>query len=112
MLRNVALTAPYGHNGAYPTLEGIIRHHLDPDAALARWKPVQAKLPKVPWLQKADFVILQDKREMARQAMARDITPMVLSDAEIADLVAFLHALTGTSSVDAPPFGVPDGHVP
>ncbi|MEL6206267.1 MAG: cytochrome c peroxidase, partial [Pseudomonadota bacterium] len=29
-LRNVALTAPYGHNGAYPTLEGMIRHHLDP----------------------------------------------------------------------------------
>ena len=26
-LRNIALTAPYGHNGAYPTLEGIIRHH-------------------------------------------------------------------------------------
>ena len=28
-LRNVALTGPYGHNGAYPDLEGI-RHHLAP----------------------------------------------------------------------------------
>ncbi|MCP5071810.1 MAG: hypothetical protein GY947_00760, partial [Rhodobacteraceae bacterium] len=36
-LRNVALTAPYGHNGAYQTLRGIIRHHLDPRQAFERW---------------------------------------------------------------------------
>jgi len=29
-LRNVALTAPYGHNGAYATLEAMIRHKSDP----------------------------------------------------------------------------------
>jgi hypothetical protein len=34
MLRNVALTGPWGHNGAYATLEGIVRHHLDPVASL------------------------------------------------------------------------------
>ncbi|MEL7183215.1 MAG: cytochrome c peroxidase, partial [Pseudomonadota bacterium] len=38
-LRNVTLTAPYGHNGAYPTLGGIIRHHADPLAALDAWDP-------------------------------------------------------------------------
>ena len=38
-LRNVALTAPYGHNGAYPTLEGIVRHHLDPEAGFADLAP-------------------------------------------------------------------------
>ncbi len=32
MLRNVALTAPYGHNGAYPTLTAMVRHHLNPQA--------------------------------------------------------------------------------
>ena len=32
-LRNVALTAPYGHNGAYPSLADIIRHHSDPVSA-------------------------------------------------------------------------------
>ena len=30
MLRNIELTAPYGHNGAFATLEGIVRHHLNP----------------------------------------------------------------------------------
>ncbi len=28
-LRNIVLTGPYGHNGAYPTLKGIIKHHLN-----------------------------------------------------------------------------------
>ena len=55
-----------------------------------------AALPDVPWLAATDFVILQDRLEQARQARARDISPMMLSDAEIADLVAFLGALNGT----------------
>ena len=33
-LRNIAQTAPYGHNGAYATLEAMIRHHLNPVASL------------------------------------------------------------------------------
>ncbi len=107
MLRNVALTAPYGHNGAFATLEGIIRHHLDPAASHATWRPQDANLPSVPWLKAADFVIQQDRLEMARQAKHLDITPVPLSDEEVDDLVAFLHALTGTKSVNEPPFGVP-----
>ena len=45
-LRNVELTAPYGHNGAYPTLEGIIRHHLNPRQSLDMWTPELARLPR------------------------------------------------------------------
>ena len=36
-LRNVALTAPYGHCGAYPDLESVIRHHLDPGGSLVSY---------------------------------------------------------------------------
>ncbi len=97
-LRNVALTAPYGHNGAYPTLEGIIRHHLDPIAARLTWTTEMAKLPKVPWLEQIDFVIRADVREMARQEAVLDIAPIALSDAEVSDLVAFLNSLTGAAS--------------
>ena len=107
MLRNVALTAPYGHNGAYPTLEGIIRHHLDPDRALAEWTPDIADLPDAPWLRDIDFVVWEDTREIARQAMARDIRRIDLKQSEIDDLVAFMHALTGKST-EQTPFGVPD----
>ncbi|MEP0234426.1 cytochrome c peroxidase [Roseibium sp.] len=107
MLRNVAITQPFGHNGAYTTLEGIIRHHADPVASFAAWKPEDAKLPPAPWLAATDFVIWQDKRELARQKRRLDIQPIELSDQDISELVAFLNALTG-SSLDNPPFGVPD----
>ena len=32
-LRNVELTAPYMHNGAYRTLETVVRHYTNPDSA-------------------------------------------------------------------------------
>ncbi|MEM1351328.1 MAG: cytochrome c peroxidase [Pseudomonadota bacterium] len=111
MLRNVALTAPYGHNGAYPTLEGIIRHHLDPLAARSMWRRSQLVLPPVPWLKDVDFIIQSDRIEMDRQIKAITIAPRVMTDADIADLVAFMHALTGTT-VEAPRFGIPESFEP
>ena len=33
-LRNVAVTAPYGHAGVYASLNAVVRHHLDPLNAL------------------------------------------------------------------------------
>ena len=112
MLRNVALTAPYGHNGAYPTLEGIVRHHLDPLKALDEWERDLAKLPEVPWLQRADFIVQADSREIARQRAKIDIEPVALNDAEVSDLVAFLESLTGETAETRPlgrPKTVPSG---
>ena len=111
-LRNVALTAPYGHNGAWPTLDGMIRQHLDPTAARASWEPGMAKLPEAPWLTPIDFVIQQDSREMARQAAKVDIDLAGLDDDDIEDLVAFLHSLTGVTARSRPlgrPETVPSG---
>jgi cytochrome c peroxidase len=98
-LRNVALTAPYGHNGAYATLEGIVRHHLDARAGFQDWQPQMAALPEVPWLASADFLPMQDSRERSRLASQLDIEPVSLSNAEVRQIVAFLHALTGTDSI-------------
>lgn len=107
MLRNVALTAPYGHNGAYATLEAMIRHHLDPRTSHASWTPEDARLRPAPWLHEIDFVIRQDRIEMARQSRAIDIDLPPRSDAEISDLVAFLHSLTGETAA-ARPLGRPE----
>ena len=93
-LRNVALTRPYGHNGAYTTLEGMVRHHLDPLGSLETWNPGQLVLADDPGFAATDFNIWQDSREMARLRSRVDIEPVDLSDPEVADLVAFLHALT------------------
>ncbi|MEM9778387.1 MAG: cytochrome c peroxidase [Pseudomonadota bacterium] len=112
MLRNVALTAPYGHNGAYRTLEGIVRHHLDPRGALTRWTPEEPLLPKVEGLSAVDFIALQDNRERARLTARIDIEPVALNDSQVTDIIAFLHALTGGESTKGRlgrPTNVPSG---
>ena len=113
-LRNVALTGPYGHNGAYADLEGIIRHHLDPLQALAEWDPDQVILAEVPWLGTPDLAMHDDRFEMARFRSRVDIAPIELDDDDIQDLVAFMHALTGGPSIkgrlgrpDQVPSGLP-----
>lgn len=111
-LRNVALTAPYGHNGAYRTLEGIVRHHLDPQAEFDRWTRDDVALPDVPWLASVDFMSLSDQRERSRLRSAIDITPISLNDGEVADIVSFLNSLTGASAQTGrlgPPLRVPSG---
>lgn len=111
-LRNVALTAPYGHNGAIPTLRGMIRHMADPAATTRDWTPRQAGLPRVPWLADADFVLRADRHEMARQAAALDLQDVALSDRDVADIEAFLNCLTDRSPFDRPlgrPVAVPSG---
>ncbi len=111
-LRNVALTGPYGHNGAYPTIEGMVRHHLDPIGSYEKWEPSDAKLPEAKWLFKLDFISLQNKRELNRLKSKIDITPIKLKDQQVKDLVAFLHSLTGTQSIQGrlgKPVRVPSG---
>ena len=111
-LRNVALTAPYGHNGAYRDLADMVRHHLQPRQAFAAWTPDKALLPDVPWLAASDFRPFDDKLERARLAAQLDIEPRQLSDQEIAALVAFLGSLTGTDSIKGRlgrPDSVPSG---
>ncbi len=106
-LRNVTLTAPYGHNGAYPTLEGIVRHHLNPADGFSKWQPEHANLPVVPWLAAADFRSLDDKFERARLVAKVDIEPVLLSNTQVDKLIEFLGALTGTDSIKGQ-LGVPD----
>ncbi len=105
-LRNVALTGPYGHNGAFSTLEGIIRHHLNPRESLARWQPSMANLPTAEWLAAIDFAVWDDRLEMARFTAKLDIEVKDLDDGEVSALVAFMHALTGKSTA-TPRFGIP-----
>jgi cytochrome c peroxidase len=112
MLRNVALTEPYGHNGAYPTLEGMVRHHLNPLVELDRWTTGMAQLPKAPWLAQTDFAVRIDAREGARHRRAVDIVPVALSEKEVVEIVAFLNSLTGASALERPmgrPKNVPSG---
>lgn len=95
-LRNVEKTAPYGHAGAYATLEGVVRHHLDPVASLQAYDISQAILPG---LEVDDLRVLNDPKEMSAIAAANVLEPQVLTELEVADILAFLNALTDPQSV-------------
>jgi len=109
-LRNVALTAPYMHDGAFVTLEDAVRHHLDPLGSLSAYDATT--LPAL-------FQPTYDADAGRNLARADALDPLlpgvtVLSDAEFADLMAFLHALTDPSSLavladipDEVPSGLP-----
>ena len=110
-LRNVTITAPYGHNGAYAELEDIIRHHLDPLTWLAQYKVDKALLPKVE-TDIPDTAALDDFDEMLRIAMSVRLDPLALRDDEIQAINAFLAALedpqAGRGRLGAP-YNVPSG---
>lgn len=93
-LRNVTLTGPYGHDGAYASLEAMVRHHLDPVGSLMAYDISMAVLPELEVAVPKDTLVLQDEAEMARIAAANELAPMVLSDHEVAALLAFLDSLT------------------
>jgi cytochrome c peroxidase len=91
-LRNVAVTAPYMHDGSIATLEEVIRHYAaggrtiadGPHAGAGHVNPYKDAL----------------------------ITGFEISDAEIADLIAFLESLTDEAFLADPAFADPwpDGH--
>jgi cytochrome c peroxidase len=107
-LRNVALTAPYMHNGAYADLESVVRHHLNPTEALQNYNP-EHLLPEL-----QETCIIDDA---TIQAILENLDPLVrtpieLSDSQVADLITFLQALTSPSAVDLSaniPATVPSG---
>jgi len=100
-LRNVALTAPYGHAGAYDTLEEVVRHHLDPITELYNYDcEAEIVVPSRPDLDLQDCLAMNDASAVSAIAAANELQPVVLTDDEFSDLIDFLHALTDTRSVD------------
>ncbi|MEP2531253.1 cytochrome c peroxidase [Shimia sp.] len=90
-LRNLPETGPYGHAGAYATIEAVVRHHLDPVASLHAYDPTMALL--LPPDYDNDFALQNTPEDLAAIAHANELTPISLSDAEVSDIVAFLRAL-------------------
>ena len=113
-LRNVALTAPYGHNGAMPTLEDMVLHHVDPAAGRAGWTQAMASLPPAPWLADIDFVIQSDVLEMARQERALDIALPPLSDEDVQDVKSSSKLTQDSRSIltHLPPLPFPSSNSP
>jgi len=100
-LRNVELTGPYGHGGAYKSLRAMVEHHLDPEASLAAYVMADnAILPSRPDLDALDGIAMSDPDTVAAIAAANELEPVVLTDQEIDDLIEFLRALTDPAMLD------------
>ncbi|MEM8980094.1 MAG: cytochrome c peroxidase [Pseudomonadota bacterium] len=110
-LRNVALTAPYGHNGAYTELEEMIRHHLDPKTALDAYTESKATLHALE-VEGDDYAAMKDAEEVERIREASEITPVTLTDEEVDQILAFLNTLTDDTPLTGRlgvPASVPSG---
>lgn len=107
-LRNVELTAPYMHNGAYATLEGVIRHKNHTKLALWNYDITQLR---------PEFQVQVHRRPESFEAVEATLSPLLqepleLTDQEVEDLVAFLKSLTSPSARDLShivPESVPSG---
>lgn len=71
-LRNVGLTAPYGHNGYFKTLKEIVHYYNTRDVPGADWPPP----------------------EVSNNMDTEDMGDLGLTDAEEDAIVAFLHTLS------------------
>ena len=94
-LLNVALSAPYGHSGAYNDLVDVLRHHLDPVAmnAIYNWTqtdPGTQVFDMIENTQEATTALL-DARAAGQSRLPQNLD---LSNDELAELLAFLAALT------------------
>lgn len=110
-LRNVTLTAPYGHAGGHGDLDAFLRDHAAFDGGLGRYTPDLARLPEVPG---ADFRAFEPGGDLAAIQAARSDPGTPLTGSDRAALRAFLGALedpvarSGRLGVpDAVPSGLP-----
>lgn len=90
-LRNVTMTAPYGHAGAHADLAEFIAFHADPVAGLAVFDVTGVTLPA---FAVDDYAVMHDPVQVAAIANAVTVGPVQLTQDDIAALVAFLEALT------------------
>jgi cytochrome c peroxidase len=107
-LRNVELTAPYMHSGAYPTLEAVVRHYNNADSAQKNYDVTQLAPALRAQYHGSDAV----KQQVLQSLDFRLREPLRLTQIEQAQLVAFLKSRTDPAARDLRsivPSSVPSG---
>ena len=94
-LRNVILTSPYGHAGAYRDLTAFLRAHTGA-GTLADYDSGQAVLPKLPGVD--DWKAKSDPDESAAISAAFEGRKLALNEDDIDALMSFLATLTGDTA--------------
>lgn len=86
-LLNVTVTGPWGHNGAYTSLDAVVRHMLNPFLAALDYDPEQLQQANIPTAQ-----LQPNLREML--GGNTDIAGQVYNEDDVQYLMAFLETLT------------------
>ena len=94
-LRNVVLTGPWGHAGAYSNLFDFVSGHLDPLSAIKNYNRSSAVLTDFDTL---DWAIMDDPLEISAIQKSIKMEAVSLSRNDINALVAFLETLTDTTA--------------
>lgn len=112
-LRNITLTGPYGHSGAFTDLRSMVVHHLNPHKSLFSYEIEMATLQSF-LSSTTDTAALDDEEELFRIAEFNEIPYVALAEQEIEALMQFLAALedpvakTGRLGIpDTVPSGLP-----
>lgn len=107
-LRNVELTAPYFHSGAYSTLEAVVRHYNNADSAQRNFDP-SGLTPAVRAMYHGDPASVS---AVLKTLDFRLRDPLRLTATEQGQLVTFLKSLTDPAARDLSsivPASVPSG---
>jgi cytochrome c peroxidase len=111
-LRNVALTGPWGHVGAFDALRDMVRHQLDTVSSMQTYDRDQVVLPYREDLAAIDFQVLDDSELVADIVEANELAARHLTQKEFELLMEFMYALTDPNSIDIrrdTPMMVPSG---
>jgi len=100
-LRNVALTAPYGHAGVYDMLRAVVEHHMDAISALCDYNDKrQAVFPTHPTLDAENYRAMDDEKIVDFIAYHDELEPFTHSEQDIDRIMDFLNALTDPGTID------------
>lgn len=94
-LLNVEVTGPWGHVGAYTSLEAVIRHHANPAVALENYDYGQLDQPGI---QNTDKLYTQTRKAIDSPNHVN--SNLDLSDAQVYQLVEFMKSLTDPCTKD------------
>lgn len=109
-LRNVELTAPYMHNGAYATLEMVLRHYTNPDSAQRAYDVSQLDPALRSMHHGDDATITRVMANLAGQLRVQG--GIKLDEVEREQLIVFLKSLTDPAArglASVVPASVPSG---
>ena len=105
-LRNVALTAPYMHNGFFTSLRDAVKFHCHPDRYFAHFLTANSQMHSSLFYQTIDRDLSRsDERLLSTSPILRKIPSFTKQDLD--DVISFLHSLTDKNSLGRPLGGIP-----